>query len=38
MRWNILGYAIFESYLAMPFQRPDRRRSWVWGFQLAPGW
>ena len=37
-RWNILGYMILESYIAKPFQRPDRTKSWVWGFQLAPGW
>lgn len=35
-RANVLGYLIFEAYIAHPFQRPDR--NWVWGFQLAPGW
>jgi Tol biopolymer transport system component len=35
-RVNFLGYMIFEAYLAHPFQRPGK--SWVWGFQLAPGW
>jgi len=35
-RANVLGYLIFEAYLAHPFQRPQK--NWVWGFQLAPGW
>jgi hypothetical protein len=35
-RVNVLGYLIFESYVAHPFQRPGK--NWVWGFQLAPGW
>ncbi len=35
-RANVLGYLIFEAYVAHPFQRPQR--PWVWGFQLAPGW
>lgn len=35
-RANVLGYLIFEAYMAHPFQRPAR--NWVWGFQLAPGW
>ncbi len=35
-RINILGYMIFEAYVAHPFQRPGK--DWVWGFQLAPGW
>jgi hypothetical protein len=35
-RVNFLGYLIFEAYYAHPFQRPGK--SWVWGFQLAPGW
>jgi hypothetical protein len=35
-RINVLGYLIFETYFAKPFQRPTR--DWVWGFQLAPGW
>jgi Tol biopolymer transport system component len=36
MRFNVLGYAIFEAYVAHPFERPTK--NWVWGFQLAPGW
>jgi WD40 repeat protein len=35
-RINVLGYLIFETYYAKPFQRP--KKGWVWGFQLAPGW
>jgi len=35
-RFNVLGYAILESYIAHPFQRPGK--SWIWGFQLVPGW
>jgi hypothetical protein len=35
-RINVLGYLIFETYFARPFQRPTK--GWVWGFQLAPGW
>jgi hypothetical protein len=35
-RFNILGYAVLEAYYAHPYQRPGR--SWLWGFQLAPGW
>jgi hypothetical protein len=35
-RINVLGYLIFETYYAKPFQRPTK--GWVWGFQLAPGW
>ncbi|MGH7616259.1 MAG: peptidase S9, partial [Gemmatimonadaceae bacterium] len=35
-RFNLMGYAILEAYLAHPFQRPTK--NWVWGFQLAPGW
>jgi len=35
-RFNLMGYAIMEAYIAHPFQRPQK--SWVWGFQLAPGW
>jgi len=35
-RWNVLGYAILESYVAHPFQRPGK--GWIWGFQLVPGW
>jgi Tol biopolymer transport system component len=35
-RFNLMGYAIMEAYVAHPFQRPQK--NWVWGFQLAPGW
>jgi outer membrane protein assembly factor BamA len=35
-RFNLMGYAILEAYYAHPFQRPGK--SWVWGFQLVPGW
>src|SRR5687768_9126315 len=35
-RANILGYMILETYVAKPFQRPNK--DWVWGVQLAPGW
>jgi outer membrane protein assembly factor BamA len=35
-RFNLMGYAILEAYLAHPFQRPQK--NWIWGFQLAPGW
>jgi Tol biopolymer transport system component len=35
-RFNVLGYAILEAYFAHPFQRPAK--SWLWGFQLVPGW
>jgi Tol biopolymer transport system component len=35
-RMNLLGYAIFEAYVAHPFQRPGK--GWVVGLQLAPGW
>ena len=35
-RFNLMGYAILEAYVAHPFQRPQK--NWVWGFQLAPGW
>jgi hypothetical protein len=35
-RANLFGYAVFEVYYAHPFQRPNK--SWVLGFQLAPGW
>jgi Tol biopolymer transport system component len=35
-RANVMGYLIFEAYMAHPFQRPNK--NWVWGFQLAPGW
>jgi dipeptidyl aminopeptidase/acylaminoacyl peptidase len=36
MRFNLMGYAIMEAYVAHPFQRPTK--SSVWGFQLSPGW
>ena len=36
MRFNLMGYLILEAYYAHPFQRPTK--SWVWGFQIAPGW
>jgi Tol biopolymer transport system component len=35
-RANLLGYAVVEVFYAHPFQRPDK--SWILGFQLAPGW
>ena len=35
-RFNVLGYLILETYLAKPFQRPQK--DWVWGLQLMPGW
>jgi WD40 repeat protein len=35
-RANVLGYMILETYVAHPFQRPQR--PWVVGVQLAPGW
>src|SRR6185503_4962411 len=35
-RLNVLGYLILETYIAKPFQRPDRKSDWVWGFQIAP--
>ena len=35
-RANLFGYAVVEVYYAHPFQRPNK--SWVLGFQLAPGW
>lgn len=35
-RFNLMGYAILEAYIAHPFQRPQK--NWIWGFQLAPGW
>lgn len=36
MRVNLLGYLIMETYLAYPFQRPDK--GWHFGFQIAQGW
>ena len=35
-RANVLGYMILETYVAKPFQRPNK--DWVIGIQLAPGW
>ncbi len=35
-RFNLMGYAIIEAYIAHPFQRP--KKNWVWGLQMAPGW
>ncbi|MGQ0766035.1 MAG: peptidase S9 [Gemmatimonadota bacterium] len=35
-RVNLLGFAVGEFYWARPFQRPSK--SWVFGFQLQPGW
>ncbi len=35
-RVNLLGYAVFEAYIAHPFQRPGK--GWIWGLQLMPGW
>ena len=35
-RANVLGYMILETYIAKPFQRPNK--DWVFGVQLAPGW
>ena len=35
-RFNVLGYMILETYIAHPFQRPQK--NWVIGVQMAPGW
>jgi hypothetical protein len=35
-RVNILGFMVFETYYAYPFQRPDKGGHF--GFQIAPGW
>ena len=35
-RANLFGYAVLEVFYAHPFQRPEK--SWVLGWQLAPGW
>jgi outer membrane protein assembly factor BamA len=35
-RMNILGFMVFETYYAYPFQRPDKGGHF--GFQIAPGW
>ncbi|MDE2732207.1 MAG: peptidase S9 [Bacteroidota bacterium] len=36
VRFNVLGYLIFEIYHAFPFQRPDKGSHF--GFQILPGW
>ena len=36
LRFNVLGYAVFEVFYAYPFQRPDKGAHF--GFALAPGW
>ncbi len=36
MRMNLFGFAVLQSYYALPFQRPTR--SGVWGFVLQPGY
>jgi dipeptidyl aminopeptidase/acylaminoacyl peptidase len=35
-RINLLGFAVIETFYAVPFQRPDRRGRF--GFNLLPGW
>jgi Tol biopolymer transport system component len=35
LRVNLFGFAVLQSYYALPFQRPTR--SGVWGFVLQPG-
>jgi hypothetical protein len=35
-RANLFGYAVIEAFYAKPFQRPDK--SWIFGFNFAPGW
>lgn len=35
LRVNLFGFAVLQSYYAIPFQRPTR--SGVWGFVLQPG-
>jgi hypothetical protein len=35
-RINLLGYLIFETYWAYPFQRPEKGGHF--GFQIMPGW
>ena len=32
----LLSYIPIELYYAHPFQRPNR--SWVFGFNIIPGW
>jgi hypothetical protein len=34
-RVNLLGYAVFEAYYAMP---THRNTGWHWGFNFVPGW
>jgi Tol biopolymer transport system component len=34
-RVNLFGFAVAQTDLAYPFQRPGR--GWVWGFSLTPG-
>ncbi len=36
LRVNMFGYLVFETYLAYPYQRPDK--GWHFGFQILPGW
>ncbi len=35
-RMNVLGYLVFETYYAYPFQRPQKGGHF--GFVLSPGW
>ena len=35
-RFNLLGYIVFETYYAYPFQRPEEGGHF--GFVLRPGW
>jgi Tol biopolymer transport system component len=35
-RMNLFGAFVVEVFYAKPFQRPAK--SWIWGFQLLPGW
>ncbi len=35
-RFNVLGYVVVGTWLAHPFQRPEK--DWVFGFELSPGW
>jgi outer membrane protein assembly factor BamA len=35
-RFNLMGYMVFETYYAYPFQRPERGAHW--GFHFSPGW
>ncbi len=36
VRFNMLGYLVFEIYYAYPFQRPEKGAHF--GFSLLPGW